>query len=84
MPITSIQSLQVASEESSKGFGGAAVAGLAGGLLLGPAGLVAGAMAGGNKKSVTFELRLQDGRGLLGECDPQTYKLLQAAAFKAA
>lgn len=84
VPIGQIASLQIATEESSKSFGGATVAGLVGGALLGGAGLVAGALLGGNKKAVTFELRLMDGRGLLGTCDPKTFQQLQAAAFKAA
>ena len=79
--IKEIASLDVATEESSKRFSGAAAAGLMGGALLGGAGLVAGAMVGGNKKAVTFELRLADGRGLLGKCDAKSFERLRAAAF---
>ena len=82
VPIREIESLQVATEESTKRFGTAAAAGLVGGVLLGGAGLVAGAMAGGNKKTVTFELRLVDGRGLLGKCDARSFERLRAVAFR--
>lgn len=74
MPVREIESLRVATEESTKRFGTAAVAGLVGDVLLGGAGLVAGVMAGGNRKTVTFELRLTDGRGLLGKCDARSYE----------
>ena len=84
VPIREIESLQVATEESTKRFGtaAAAAAGLVGGVLLGGAGLVAGAMAGGNKRTVTFELRLADGRGFLGKCDARSFEQLRAATFR--
>lgn len=70
VPVREIESLQLATEESTKRFGAAAAAGLVGGVLLGGAGLVAGAMAGGNKNTVTFELRRADGRGSWGSATP--------------
>lgn len=82
--LAEVASLDVATEESTKRFGRAAVAALAGGLLLGGAGLVAGAFVGGNKKTVTFELRLADGRGVLATCASQVFQRLRAATFKAA
>lgn len=45
VPVREIESLQAATEEPTKRFGGSAVAGLVGGALPGGAGLVAGAMA---------------------------------------
>ena len=80
-PASEILSIEVASQDSAKSFGGAAVAGLAGGLLLGPVGLLAGVMAGGNRSVVTFTLTLRDGRRGLCSADGGTYQQLQAATF---
>jgi hypothetical protein len=76
-----IASLEVVGQATGKSFGGSAAAGLAGGLLLGPVGLVAGALAGGNKDAVTFQLTLRDGRRVLGSAKPTAFQALQAAEF---
>lgn len=81
--VSQIASLEVVGQASGKSFGGAAFAGLAGGLLLGPVGLVAGALAGGNQDAVTFQLTLRDGRRLLGSAKSVAFQELQAAAFAA-
>jgi len=83
VPASEVASLAVVGQATGKSFGGAAVAGLAGGLLLGPVGLVAGALAGGNKDAVTFELTLRDGRRLLGSAKSVAFQELQAALFAA-
>lgn len=49
------------STESTKSFAGSAMAGLAGGLLLGGAGLVAGALAGGKKSLLKIGIEFNDG-----------------------
>jgi len=77
-----IASLEAVGQASGKSFGGSAAAGLAGGLLLGPVGLVAGALAGGNKNAVTFQLTLRDGRRVLGSAKPAAFQALQAAEFE--
>lgn len=46
--------ISVLDEESAKSFLGSAGLGLVGGILLGPVGLIAGALSGGNRKSVVF------------------------------
>jgi hypothetical protein len=81
VPASEVASLAVVGQATGKSFGGAAVAGLAGGLPLGPLGLVAGALAGGNQDAVTFELTLRDDRRLLGSAKPAAFQELQAAMF---
>jgi hypothetical protein len=77
-----IASLEVVGQATGKSFGGAAVAGIAGGLVLGPVGLLAGALAGGNRDAVTFQLTLRDGRRVLGSAKPAAFQALQAAEFE--
>lgn len=55
------------STESSKSFAGAAVTGIAGGLLLGGAGLIAGALVGGRKKLQKTGIEFNDGRKVIIE-----------------
>ncbi len=72
--------LEVASEEAKKRFGWAFVAGFAGGFLLGPAGLLAGALAGGQRKQVTFIAQFH-GRKCLATTDSRTYTQMVARIF---
>jgi hypothetical protein len=64
--ITEIQRLEEASEESVISVSGAAGWGLAGNVLLGPAGLLAGLVLGGKGKNTTFVCEFKDGRKFLG------------------
>jgi len=57
-----LEEVEVLGDGTEKSFGGAAAAGLGGGLLLGGVGAVAGLLAGGNRKTVTFRLAFRDGR----------------------
>ena len=81
IPAKEIESIEIATEESVKKLGGAAAWGAVGGLALGPLGLLAGLILGGNKKEVRFVARFKDGRKLLAATDPKTYSAIQAAAF---
>jgi len=81
IPATELAELSIASEESVKKMGGAIGLGLAGGVLFGPLGLIAGALAGGRKKEVTFIARFRDGRKLLGVCEQKTFAKMQAVVF---
>ena len=83
VPTAEIVSLEAVGHESGKSFGGAAAAALAGGLLLGGIGVLAGGLAGGNRDAVTFKLGLRDGRALMGTAKPNVFQMLQAAAFSA-
>lgn len=76
-----IESLEMASEESVKRLGGTVGWGVAGAMLLGPAGMLAGLLAGGRGKDVTFVLKLNDGRRMLATTDSSAYTKLQALTF---
>jgi hypothetical protein len=54
---------------------------VAGAVLLGPLGLLAGVLVGGRKKEITFVAKLKDGRKFLGTPDSKTFTQLQAAVF---
>lgn len=77
-PTSEIVALQAVGHGGQAGAGAAAACGL----LFGGAGVLAGALAGGSA-SVTFQLRLRDGRELLGSAAPSVFQLLQAAAYDA-
>lgn len=66
--------VQIADASSSKSFCGTAVAGFAGGFLLGVPGLLAGVLAGGNKRRVAFACRFADGKHFVGSCDRRTFE----------
>ncbi|WP_133365703.1 hypothetical protein [Qipengyuania sediminis] len=73
--------VEVASEESVKRLGGAAGWGVAGAVLLGPVGLLAGALLGGRGKDVTFIARFRDGRKFLATTDSKTFIKIQSVVF---
>lgn len=61
-----IEKLELATEESVVSIGGAAGWGIAGSVLLGPIGLLAGLVLGGKGKDVTFICVFKDGRKFMG------------------
>lgn len=73
--------LEVATEENVKRLAGTVGWGIAGAALLGPVGLLAGLLAGGKKKEVTFVLKLRDGRKMLATTPARTFTEMQAASF---
>ncbi|MEH3107153.1 MAG: hypothetical protein PGN09_07685 [Sphingomonas fennica] len=73
--------VSAASEEAVKRIGGTLGWGLVGGALLGPAGLLAGLLAGGRGKRITFVARFKSGRKILATTDAATYRTLLAASF---
>jgi hypothetical protein len=81
IPINQLETVEVASEESVKKIGGTIGWGAAGALVLGPVGLLAGLLLGGNKKEITFVAKFKDGRKLLATTDSGTFTKLQAAVF---
>lgn len=76
-----LESVEMASEEAVKRLGGTVGWGLAGGVLLGPVGLLAGLLAGGRGKDVTFVCKLKDGRKFLATGPSKVFTELSAALF---
>lgn len=81
IPLSELESIEVASEESVKKIGGTIGWGAAGALVLGPVGLLAGLLLGGKKKEVTFVAKLKDGRKFLATADSGIFTKLKAAVF---
>jgi hypothetical protein len=77
-----LQEVALASEQIVKSWTGTAGWGATGAVLLGPVGLLAGLIAGGKRKEVTFVARFKDGRKFLATTDSATYTKLLAKAFK--
>lgn len=82
IPPDQFEALEVATEESVKRLGGTIGWGAAGAVILGPVGLLAGLLAGGRGKKITFVLRLKDGRKMLASTDSKTFTKMQAACFR--
>lgn len=78
---STLTSLEVASEENVKRLGGVVGWGAVGALALGPVGLLAGLLGGGNKKDVTFVAVFDDGRKMLATTDSKAFTKMQAALF---
>jgi hypothetical protein len=83
VPAGRLVALEVASEESVKRLGGTVGWGLAGAALFGPVGLLAGLLAGGRKREVTFVAQFCDGRKLIATADGPTFTAIQAAFMDA-
>ncbi|MFN3474053.1 MAG: hypothetical protein ACK4ZW_08415 [Blastomonas sp.] len=81
VPLNQIASVDIATEESVKRVGGTVGWGVAGAVVLGPIGLLAGLLIGGRGKDVTFVAVLKDGRKMLATTDAKTFTRLQAAVF---
>ena len=81
IPVSQIEKIEVASEESVKRIGGAVGWGIAGAALLGPVGLLAGLLGGGQGKNITFVCKLKDGRKFLGTAKSKVYTEITAAHF---
>ncbi|ENZ8441970.1 DUF456 domain-containing protein [Klebsiella michiganensis] len=75
-------SLEICTENNVKRIGGALGWGVVGGMLAGPAGIIAGAFLGGNKKDVTFIAEMKDGRKFMGTTDSKAYTDLTASKLK--
>ncbi|ODT77710.1 MAG: hypothetical protein ABS76_26620 [Pelagibacterium sp. SCN 64-44] len=84
IPMSAIESIEIASEASVKRVGGAVGWGMAGGALLGPAGLLAGLLLGGRGEETTFVAKLKDGRKFLASVDKRAWPKMLAAQMTAA
>jgi hypothetical protein len=76
-----IATVEQVTDENKKNFVGAAGWGLVGAVALGPLGLLAGVLAGGNRKEVCFACTLKDGRRFLAIADSATYQRFLAETF---
>lgn len=74
--------LDLCTEKNVKKIGGALGWGVIGGILAGPAGIIAGSLIGGNKKEVTFIIEFKDGRKLMGTTDLNAFNQLMASKIK--
>ncbi len=79
--LTELAEVAMASEESVKRIGGTVGWGVVGAAVLGPVGLLAGLLAGGRGKEVTFVAKTHDGKKFLATTDAKTFTKLQAAVF---
>ena len=79
--IDQLASAELASEDAVKRVGGTVGWGVAGAVLLGPVGLLAGLLAGGRGKDVTFIGIHKDGRKFLATTDSKTFTKISAALF---
>jgi hypothetical protein len=84
VPLSKLQSIAIATQESQKKLLGTAAMGAAGLLLLGPLGAIGGMLLGGNKTNVTFVGTLDDGRSFVATCDVKLFSALQGHAATAA
>jgi hypothetical protein len=73
--------IEIINEESKKKFIGTAAWGAVGAAVFGPLGLLAGALAGGNKKEVAFAAFLKDGRKFMAISDSKTVNKILAELF---
>lgn len=77
-----VDTLETATEESVKRIGGTVGWGAAGAVLLGPVGLLAGLLAGGRGKDITFIVQFKDGKKALCTAKSKDYTAMQASTFK--
>ncbi|MCK9362158.1 MAG: hypothetical protein M0P74_00925 [Syntrophales bacterium] len=73
--------IEIINEESKKKFIGTAAWGALGAAVFGPLGLLAGVLAGGNKKEVAFAAFLKDGRKFMAISDSKTVNKILAELF---
>lgn len=76
-----VASVEMVTEENKKKFASAAGLGVLGAVALGPIGLLAGVLAGGNKKEICFACHLKDGKKFMAVADSKTYQALLAETF---
>jgi hypothetical protein len=74
LPLSSFKCLEVANQESINNIKDAIGFGVAGAMLLGPIGAIAGFMLAGKETEVTFLATLDDDRKLLAAVDGATFE----------
>lgn len=73
-----IESMNVQTEESVKDLAKTLGLTVAGGVLFGPLGMIAGYFAGGNRQQVCVAVKLRDGRQFLAMMDRRIYQQMLA------
>ena len=76
-----VESYELITDEHVKSAASGVTRGLVGGALLGPVGLLAGAMSGKNKGIYQVAVQFKDGTKSLIEIDDSAYKLLVKSCF---
>lgn len=76
-----LASAEIASEQNIKKLGGTLGWGAAGGLVLGPAGLLAGLLLDGKKTEVSFIITFQDGRAFIATADHRTWVAIKGSSL---
>ncbi|MFJ2362427.1 hypothetical protein ACIPIN_01695 [Pseudomonas sp. NPDC087697] len=82
MPVAKLETLETATEKVVNRKGSAIRWSLAGALLLGPVGLVAGWLLCDKEREITFYAKFKDGSCLLATTDSDTYSKISASPFK--
>jgi hypothetical protein len=77
-----LDTVEIATEESVKRIGGTVGWGVAGAVILGPVGLLAGLLLGGKSKDITFIAKFKNGKKFMASTDNKTFTKLQAVTFK--
>ncbi|WP_057396438.1 hypothetical protein [Pseudomonas fluorescens] len=80
--ISKLEALETATEEVVNKKGSVIRWSLAGALLLGPIGLVAGWLLCDKEREITFYAKFKDGRSLLATTDIDTYSKISASPLK--
>ena len=80
--VSDIKDLTVQNTDSNKNIKSAIGLGIAGAMLLGPVGAIAGYLLAGKSTEVTFMATLKDGGKLLAATDCDTYRDISARALK--
>ncbi len=81
-PVSEFKDLTIQNTDSNKNIKTAIGLGLAGAMLLGPVGAIAGYWLAGKNTEVTFMATLKDGGKLLAATDSDTYRDISARALK--
>lgn len=77
-----VKAVTMQTEEGAKHLATTLGWGLAGGLVLGPAGAIAGMVFGGNRKQVCAMVELKDDRRFLATMDSKVYQQMLALTLK--
>lgn len=81
-PLDEIVNIEDVNDQNQKSIGAKMGWGATGAVVLGPLGLLIGALAtGNNKRMMGFVIEFADGKRALCECKPQEYQALKQAMF---